>query len=43
MENAARALEISAGVLLGVMLMALVAYFFSSISRMPEGEDEILN
>ena len=42
MENAARALEISAGVLLGVMLMALVAYFFTSISRMPENEDEIL-
>lgn len=42
MENAARALEISAGVLIGVMLMALVAYFFSSISRMPENEDQIL-
>lgn len=42
MENAARALEISAGVLLGVMLMALVAYFFASISKMPENEDQIL-
>ena len=42
MENAARALEMAAGVLLGVMLFALVAYFFNSISSSPEQEDDIV-
>jgi len=41
MENAAKALEIAAGVLLGVMLFALVAYFFKEISASPEQEDDI--
>lgn len=43
MDNAAKALEIAAGVLLGVMLFALVAYFFTSISGLPDEEDDILS
>ena len=42
MENAARALEMAAGVLLGVLLMAAVAYFFSNIGVMPETQDQIM-
>ena len=42
MENAARALEMAAGVLLGVLLMAAISYFFSNIGEMPEQEDEIM-
>ena len=42
MENASRALEIAAGVLLGVMLFALVAYFFTTLKGSPTQEDEIL-
>lgn len=42
MENAARALEIAAGVLLGVLLMAAISYFFSNIGEMPAQEDEIM-
>lgn len=42
MENAARALEMAAGVLLGVILMAAVAYFFSNIGVMPETQDQIM-
>lgn len=43
MENAARALEIAAGVMLGVMLMAVVAYFFSNISSWPQNQDDIMS
>ena len=42
MENAARALEMAAGVLLGVLLMAAVSYFFSNIGEMPTQQDEIM-
>lgn len=41
MENAAKALEIAAGVLLGVLLMALISFFFSRIGEWPEQNDEI--
>lgn len=41
MENASKALEMAAGVLLGVLLLSLVAYFFTSISSWPEQEDDI--
>lgn len=39
MENASKALEIAAGVLLGVLIMSLIAYFFTSISSWPEQQD----
>ena len=42
MENAARALEMAAGVLLGVLLMAAVSYFFSNIGEMPTQQDELM-
>lgn len=38
MENAAKALEIAAGVLIGVILLTVIAYFFSSISIFPQEE-----
>lgn len=41
MENAAKALELAAGVLLGVMLMALISYFFSHVGEWPQQDDEI--
>lgn len=41
MENAAKALEMAAGVLLGVLLMALISYFFSHIGEGPQQDDEI--
>lgn len=41
MENAAKALEMAAGVLLAVLIMALVSYFFSSIKNYPEQEDSL--
>ena len=41
MENAVKALEMAAGVLLGVILMAAVAYFFTQISTWPENEDDL--
>ena len=41
MENAARALEMAAGVLLGVLLMAAVSYFFSNIGELPTQQDEL--
>ena len=41
MENAAKALEMAAGVLLGVMLMALISYFFSHVGEWPQQDDEI--
>ena len=40
MENASKALEMAAGVLLGVLLLSLVAYFFTSISSWPEQQDD---
>ncbi len=40
MENAVKALEIAAGVLIGVILMALIAYFFSSIGKFPKQQDD---
>lgn len=43
MENAAKALEMAAGVLLGVILMALVAYFFTTISTWPENEEDVMS
>ncbi len=41
MENAAKALEMAAGVLLGVMLLALISYFFSHVGEWPQQDDEI--
>ena len=41
MENAVRALEIAAGVLLGVIIMAVVVYFFSTIGLWPQEQDDI--
>lgn len=40
MENAAKALGIAAGVILAVILMSLIAYFFSTISEWPQQEEE---
>ena len=40
MENAARALEIAAGVLIAIMILSLLAYFFASLSTMPKQENE---
>lgn len=39
MENASKALEMAAGVMLGVLIMSLIAYFFTSISSWPEQQD----
>ena len=41
MENAAKALEIAAGVLLAVIIMSLIAYFFVQISSWPKTQDEM--
>lgn len=41
MENAAKALGIAAGVLLAVILMSLIAYFFSNISEWPQQQDDM--
>ena len=41
MENVSKALEMAAGVLVAVLIMSLVAYFFSSIGKLPEQEDEV--
>lgn len=41
MENAAKALEIAAGVLLAVIIISLIVYFFSTISEWPQQEDEM--
>ena len=43
MENASKALEMAAGVLLGVLLLSMVAYFFTSISSWPEQQDNEKN
>jgi len=39
MENASRALEMAAGVLLAVLILSLLAFFFSSISQRPVDDD----
>lgn len=39
MENGVKALEIAAGVLLGVILLALIVYFFSSLGSFPEQQE----
>ena len=41
MDNAQKALEMAAGVLLAVMIMSLIAYFFTNISAWPEEEDQM--
>ena len=41
MENAAKALQIAAGVLLAVMILSLAVYFFSTISAWPTQEDDM--
>lgn len=41
MENAAKALEIAAGVLLAVLIMSLIAYFFSTARLSPLEEDSM--
>lgn len=43
MENAVKALEMAAGVMLGVILMALVAYFFTNISSWPQNEEDVMS
>ena len=43
MENAAKALEMAAGVLLGVLMFTLVAYLFASIGSRPKDEDMSLS
>lgn len=40
MDNAAKALEIAAGVLVGVLLLSLIAYFFSTIGKWPQAEED---
>ncbi len=41
MENTVKALEIAAGVLLGVIIMAAIVYFFSSIGAFPQEQADI--
>lgn len=43
MENAAKALQMAAGVLLALMIAALVVWGFRQMSKMPEQEDELLS
>lgn len=43
MENTAKALYIAGGVLLAVIIMSLIAYFFSSISSWPQQQDDTLS
>ncbi len=40
MENASKALVIAGGVLIAVVIMSLIAYFFSSISEWPQEQDD---
>ena len=40
MENASKALEMAAGVMLGVLILTLIAYFFTSISSWPEEQED---
>ena len=42
MENAGKALEIAAGVMLGVMLMALIVYFFKTVGEWPQQEADMM-
>lgn len=39
MENASKALEMAAGVLLGVLIMSLIAYFLTNLGSWPEQEE----
>ncbi len=41
MENAAKALEIAAGLLLAIIIISLIVYFFSTISEWPQQEDSM--
>lgn len=41
MENASKALIMAAGVLLAVMILAIVVYFFSTLSVFPNSDDEV--
>lgn len=41
MENAAKALEIAAGLLLAVLIISLIVYFFSTISEWPQQEENM--
>lgn len=41
MENAAKALEIAAGVLLAVIIMSLIAYFFAQIGVWPQEQEKM--
>lgn len=41
MDNVSKALQIAGGVLIGVILLSLVSYFFSSIGLWPEEEEQI--
>ena len=41
MENAAKAIEIAAGVLVAVLIMSLIAYFFSTVRLWPLEEDSM--
>ena len=43
MENASKALSIAAGVLLGVMLLALIVYFFSSLGAAPQEKADAMS
>lgn len=43
MENASRALEIAAGVLLAVLILSLIVYFFSKIGEWPEQQDDMMS
>lgn len=41
-ENVSKLLQMSGGILIGVLLLALISYFFSSIGLWPTEEDESL-
>ena len=41
MENAAKALEIAAGVLLAVIIMSLIAYFFTQLGVWPQEQEKV--
>ena len=41
MENAAKALEIVAGVLLAVIIMSLIAYFFTQLGVWPQEQEKV--
>lgn len=41
MENAAKALEIAAGVLLGVLILSLISYFLTNVSSWPQEQEDL--